>query len=606
VGVAIHDLTIRYGNTLSITENGGGIDNAGVVTLTNVSLISNTSRGGGAIYNTTAGSLSLSNVVFMSNTETLNGGGAIWSRGLINAIYITLTANSGSFGGGIYSGSGSTTTLMSAFIGNNQANSGAGGLYFSGRVLSVTQTIITGNQSIINQGGGLFVDFPGKAFIANSMLINNQTAGNGGGIYNAASIFMTNTTLSNNVADSDHNSSGDGGGLYNSSQFSINGGSIISNSTDQQGGGISNSGPMTLTGVNILSNTAGFAAGGIYNTNQLLVSGGAIAHNIATQFAAGIYNTSGSFLSMSNARIESNRIISYTGGGIYNAGLVTSSNSLFISNTAQSGAGIFNDTLGKMTLTGGSIAGNISINGGGLLDFGVLSVTQVSFISNTASAGGALDIYLNGKVILDASTIFSNTASNGGGIYSQGQLTATNSTISANSALGWGGGVAAITGSLRLSNVTIVHNLADSDHNGSGDGGGLDQIGSIYLANTILADNEDWGGQAPDCYGAISSLGYNLILTTTGCTINGTLTGIITNSEPLIGSLQNNGGSTWTHALLTGSPAIDAGDPAGCKDTNGNLISIDQRGQLRPSGAGCDLGAYEFQFNLVYLPVVLK
>lgn len=63
--------------------------------------------------------------------------------------------------------------------------------------------------------------------------------------------------------------------------------------------------------------------------------------------------------------------------------------------------------------------------------------------------------------------------------------------------------------------------------------------------------------------------------------------------------LQNNGGPTQTQALLTGSPAIDAGNPNGCTDGNGNLIKVDQRGAPRPDkedlGIGCDMGAYERQ-----------
>jgi hypothetical protein len=62
--------------------------------------------------------------------------------------------------------------------------------------------------------------------------------------------------------------------------------------------------------------------------------------------------------------------------------------------------------------------------------------------------------------------------------------------------------------------------------------------------------------------------------------------------------LYKNGGPTETMALQKGSPALDAGNPAGCRDFSGNLLKTDQRGKPRPGGGettGCDMGAYESQ-----------
>ena len=73
-----------------------------------------------------------------------------------------------------------------------------------------------------------------------------------------------------------------------------------------------------------------------------------------------------------------------------------------------------------------------------------------------------------------------------------------------------------------------------------------------------------------------------------GCTIYGGHT----TADPKLGRLQGNGGPTETHTLLPGSPAIDAGDPGGCRDRAGALVATDQRGFARPA-VGCDLGAYE-------------
>jgi len=93
----------------------------------------------------------------------------------------------------------------------------------------------------------------------------------------------------------------------------------------------------------------------------------------------------------------------------------------------------------------------------------------------------------------------------------------------------------------------------------------------------------------------VTSNGYNLSSDGT-CNFYGP--GDMNNTNPLLGPLQNNGGPTQTIALPSGSPAIDAGNPAGCTDGSGHLLATDQRGQPRPDKedtGGCDIGAYESQ-----------
>jgi hypothetical protein len=92
-----------------------------------------------------------------------------------------------------------------------------------------------------------------------------------------------------------------------------------------------------------------------------------------------------------------------------------------------------------------------------------------------------------------------------------------------------------------------------------------------------------------------------------GCTIPNALNaGLIALNT--IGPLQNNGGPTWTHALLPGSEAIDTTfDNLGCVDETGALLTSDQRGATRPVGARCDVGAFEFRpLRYLYLPLVLR
>jgi plastocyanin len=208
----------------------------------------------------------------------------------------------------------------------------------------------------------------------------------------------------------------------------------------------------------------------------------------------------------------------------------------------------------------------------------------------------------------------------GGGIQNGGTLTITNSTISGNSSYYDAGGIDN-RGVAFLYNVTITNNTADYDQNLIGNGGGVyvSGAGILIARNSIIAGNTDGSNPTyanPDCSGPLSSEGFNLIQNITGCTITGDTTGNITNLDPALGLLQDNGGSTFTHALLAGSPAINAGNPAGCADENGVLLATDQRGYVR--NGVCDMGAYEYNsvgtptptltslpFN-DYLPLILN
>jgi len=174
----------------------------------------------------------------------------------------------------------------------------------------------------------------------------------------------------------------------------------------------------------------------------------------------------------------------------------------------------------------------------------------------------------------------------GGGIRS-GSLALTNVTISGNN----GGGVSATSGQVTFS--TIANNTV------------CGATGGATFRDTIIAGNApELGGV--DCTGTLVSAGYNLIGATTGCTITGDPTGNLLDMDPLLGPLADNGGPTWTHALLAGSAALDAGV---CTDIEGKLITNDQRGLPRPGGATCDIGAYESQLQSLHrlcLPVITR
>jgi hypothetical protein len=196
-----------------------------------------------------------------------------------------------------------------------------------------------------------------------------------------------------------------------------------------------------------------------------------------------------------------------------------------------------------------------------------------STIADNQPAGAGGGVFTRaGTLVIENSTLSGHiTTNSGGGLHSgAGTVTLTNTTISNNDA-STGGGIDTDAGSLTLGSVTIADNNS----------GIVNARGVVTLANTILASN----GNSP-CSGILTSSGHNALANLPGgCTLEGNTSGNVT-GDPLLGLLRLNGGTTFTHALLEGSPALDAGDSGLCG-------AFDQRGAARPQGGGCDIGAYE-------------
>ena len=206
-----------------------------------------------------------------------------------------------------------------------------------------------------------------------------------------------------------------------------------------------------------------------------------------------------------------------------------------------------------------------------------LTMTDSIVSANTAtSAAGGICINTPATVNLTNVTISGNTATTlyGGGVYILGGGIAnlTNVTISGNTAPDAGGVLTAGAGMTNILYSTIANN-----HKTSGTVGGVHNYATMNIRNSIVAGND--GDE---------------------CGINGfTQPSDHPSTNPLLGPLANNGGPTQTHALLSGSPAIDAG-------TNIDCPSKDQRGLSRPQGAYCDIGAYEYAIYKLFLPLLLR
>ncbi|MGQ0592238.1 MAG: choice-of-anchor Q domain-containing protein [Gammaproteobacteria bacterium] len=278
--------------------------------------------------------------------------------------------------------------------------------------------------------------------------------------------------------------------------------------------------------------------------------------------------------------------MSGSGGGIYNRGTTTLTNSTVSGNSAfygyfggGSGGGIASS--GSLTLTNSTVSGNSAASGGGGVDGGgVVTLTNSTVSGNSAGRdGGGLRNY--GTLTLINSTVSGNSAGDdGGGLRNSGTLTLTDSTVSGNSAYGSGGGVFTY-GTLTLEQSLVSGNSASLQGpevlNSADDGGTPGTIitnGFNLFGHDGVAGVDGFASGAPGATDVVPAVPLTAIL------------------DP---ALTDNGGPTSTQALVIGSPAIDAVPAASCA-TNG-----DQRGVTRPQDgdedtlADCDIGSFELQ-----------
>ncbi len=343
------------------------------------------------------------------------------------------------------------------------------------------------------------------------------------------------------------------------------------------GGGILNSGTLVLTDCGIVSNSVtggqGFpgtkffpsgqgeaaAGGGIYNFGQLTLIRCEIGENSATGgFGGSAYYGGGGQGGLG------------FGGGIGNEGTIELRQCTLFGNSAHGGGGGLDSARRGPGGDG---------QGGGIANACQITLNQCTLSRNCARGGEGGGPLGNG-----------GGSGQGGAIAVSGDLMMNLCTVSGNGASpgfggpkGEGGGVfLSEFAQANLTHSTIAMNTALN-------GGGLRNGGSATLRNCIVAANESLG----DCDGSVTSQGYNLIQRTNGCSILGMISNNIYGQDPLLGPLQDNGGPTWTHALLPGSLAIDNGDSGG--------QPTDQRGGVRPvwlfinseQGDGSDIGAFE-------------
>ncbi len=339
-----------------------------------------------------------------------------------------------------------------------------------------------------------------------------------------------------------------------------------------------------------------------FNLSSLTVTGGDTRTNAFKEGGA-IYLHNNVTSTFSNIQVINN--FSGANGAIESRGVLSISDSLLDGNQTLPAAG--------------------SVTAGALHSANALTMYRVTVSNNSVRGeGGGMALTVGAGVVINItnSTINNNTASvtggglgNGGGISTtgnQGTINITNSTISGNRADNNGGGAYFVTpgggtGAVNLNFVTVTNNTADNDNNGAGAGGGLAQnTATLTLNNTIVSGSyNSLPAVRDDISGAVTAgSAYNLVGDGTG--MSGISNGVNNN---LVGSggapidakllaLGNNGGTTSTHALDNGSPALEI-IPSGANGC-GTSVTTDQRALARPGTRNqpanqCELGAWEAQ-----------
>lgn len=247
----------------------------------------------------------------------------------------------------------------------------------------------------------------------------------------------------------------------------------------------------------------------------------------------------------------------------------------------EGGGGIKNRavlSLNQVTVANNTVMGAAFDNvGGGLLNTGICTISESTLHGNHALEGGGIYNDAAGSLRMQASTVHNNFSHGGGGLSNYGTGSLTNTTLSDNQVSldspHPGGGLNNLN-ALELTHCTIAGNAAPA-------GGGIGNQGTLTMVNTLVADNLNSNCQLTL---NILSSGHNLDSDgTCGLTTSPT---DLSNIDPKLDPLRENGRSTLTHALGPTSPAIDAG-------TTLPNIKVDQRSVTRPQGNGADIGAYE-------------
>ncbi|HEY2415572.1 MAG TPA: choice-of-anchor Q domain-containing protein, partial [Pirellulaceae bacterium] len=636
--VEIDGVTVAEGKTTGATEPGGGIRSlsTGMLTIRGSVFTGDETTGasanGGAIY--AEGDVNVTSSTFSGNGAGLDGG-AIYTTENLYLTDSTFSGNSaGGDGGAIHA---RTAILSSSTIAGNSAVHDGGGIFAA--IAVVTNTIVATNidddgsspdilttaaiapsYSLIGDNSGTPVgaspadgspDSDGNLIGQHTARIDPRLAplaDNGGPTQTRALLsdspaidagndFLVKDALTQDMFFSDQR----GGVFFRIANFAV-----------PNAPGIVDMGAYEAQSLSLVVTTANDELDSVYDAADL---------SLREALALANVNPGPDTITFSSA-IDGQPIVLAMGqleisDSVTIEGSVAASTTIIGSEVASRLLDIgetFSDvTLENLTLTNGATTG-AGQDGGAIrsLALGTLTILNTTLSNNGtfgASKGGA--IYSEADLFLIGCSIWGNSSGlDGGGIHVAGRLTVVNSTISGNGAARDGGGIEAI------SDATFI-NSTITDNSAADEGGGIFANNTVKVRNTIVAGNHDTGnGSSPDVSAFTMSAESSLIGDKSGSPLtaapvgqpdaSGNLVGTAAAPiDPKLAPLAMNGGPTKTHALLPGSPAIDAGNCFLALDpiTQGSLPT-DQRGvpfrrvvnAANPNGLGTiDMGAFERQ-----------
>lgn len=563
-----------------------GVLNTGTMQITRSAVSNNmVSTGlGGGITNVEQASMTLTDSLVSGNSAGLEGGG-ILNAGTLSVIDSNISGNNASGeGGGIYCRAGEATLTNTEISENEAVRPGGGARLLEGASMTLIDSTVSDNTAL--SGGG--IDSGGTLSLVNSSVSGNTAAspdaGRGGGIASGGPLTLVDSTVTENVAPfagglfiiestaelqgttvSANESGSSGGGIvgFSNSELILTNSTVTDNTAAGGGGGIQFQ-DLTLVDSRVSNNTAGGRGGGIAGGFELSVLRSTIEGNSAAEQGGGIaYLTTSSVpsdVTVTETAIIDN-VSSQTGGGIFHFrlndnGWLLLERSVVSGNQATDGAGIYND--GEAGLSDTTISNNIAADGpggGGIYNLGQLSATRCTLSANQASGLG------------------------GAGILNSGELQLVNVTVSGNSASDIAGGINnnGADAIMELTNVTLAGNSS------------MFPSSAFFNSGTMRLDSSIISGRC-SAFGTVISRGNNIESPGNTCGLDqGSDRTEVTGAQLNLGPLSDNGGLTETHALNPGSIAIDA-----IPSVMGVCVLVeDQRSLPRPQGPACDVGSVE-------------
>ena len=600
--VTLNDCRLRDSSS---TSSGGGLHaySGSSVTLRDCAIVDNSASGGGGIYGGSA-TLNLINVTVAGNTTTTYGGGVSVIGGSLTQEGCTLTENtadSNAFGiyggGGLYAAGVNLILNNTVIAGNNDPGASGPGAQFAPDVWDSGANWLGAFRNCIGINSGVSAQFPALS------------PGPGGNHAGSASSPINPLLFR---VDAPRTSYYD---FEYSSVLRDNGANLAASTlTDQRGYGRIFNGTVDIGAVEMdffqVTNANSSGAGSLrqalssaqaaghgtivfsptfFNTPRTIVTGGT---EYSTSASVVIWGPSSASARLTLSGEDALRVLNISGLGktvdLRNLDIIDG-------NTSSNAAG---NRAGAGLLVGGTSLAILRhcvvrdctalTEGGGATVFNGAQLTAFdsTFAGNASGLGGG-GISNSGTLTLERVTLSDNaTTTTGGGLSNNGTATLTNATLSGNRANSHGGGIDT-SGNLTLIHCTLTQNRANNNNSGGENAGGIRVLsGTASVRASLITGNDALGGSQDDITGSFTSLGHNLVGTTTGGSgfthgTNGDLVG----SQASLGPLDNNGGFTLTHALGAASAAVNA---AGLAAT-----PADQRGLPRTGFA--DIGAFELR-----------